>query len=205
MKNKVVACTICLFLLFLLGCNRTSAPVESGSSNITQPHLAENFNPDMENNASDVSPNASAPDIEEEITIEEVAENLDIWIGKYKLFEDYENSGFGDMIMRTLIEIDKDDSGYYANVYQSGHMTDRRIRAAIIGNEERIDIYFDEWIEYPSTAYTAGDLLFTLYIKDEILHTSWGEMGPLIEQDNGIYFERITEEEYTAIINNTYY
>ena len=73
-------------------------------------------------------------------------------------------------------------------------------RAKVCGNEERIELIFEQYSpgDVSSTAYfDEGDLLLSFEKEGEKLFTVWGEMKPALlqnEPDGNIYFVKKSSE-----------
>ena len=121
---------------------------------------------------------------------------LDEWIGTYKFLESARHAAAPDLFdfWSYSIEIYREQREYYAALDFTGHLLWIEGRAKVCGNEERIDLIFEQYsLGYvSSTAYfDEGDLLLSFEKEGEKLLTFWGEMKPALlqnESDGNIYF-----------------
>ena len=121
---------------------------------------------------------------------------LEEWIGTYKFLESTPHAAASDFFdtWSYSIEIYREKGEYYAALEFNGHMLWIEGRAKVCGNEERIDLIFEQYSpgDVSSTAYfDEGDLLLSFEKEGEKLFTFWGEMKPALlqnESDGNIYF-----------------
>ena len=127
---------------------------------------------------------------------------LEEWIGTYKFLESTPHAAASDFFdtWSYSIEIYREKGEYYAALEFNGHMLWIEGRAKVCGNEERIDLIFEQYSpgDVSSTAYfDEGDLLLSFEKEGEKLLTVWGEMKPALlqnEPDGNIYFVKKSSE-----------
>jgi hypothetical protein len=117
--------------------------------------------------------------------------NLDQWIGEYIFTE----SSPPEKVLSYGLNIYKENEVYYGEIYIDGFQTMTRIRTIISGDENSIDLIFEEYLPDNSyEPYNKGDLMLTLKMDSDKILTSWGEIKPMRDENlnSGIYFEKET-------------
>ena len=169
MKIKPSLCWLLLVAMFLLpGCTNGQSPSAPSSSVFMASSLSASLPPST-------------------------GENLDNWIGTYHFYE----YGGNYINMDYRIFIFKENQQYFADIFIDGHMTMVRDRAEVTGNAESIKLTFIK--KYPDgddESYHIGDLLMSFRYQDSTLYTDWGELEPMLleNNDSGVYFEKVSDE-----------
>jgi hypothetical protein len=110
------------------------------------------------------------------------------WIGYYGFSE----SAKPNQLMLYYIKIFEEDEIVYADIYIDGFQTMSRIRATVVGDQDHIDLLFNNYLpDNVFEIHEKGDILISFEKKDSQLYTIWGQIQPL-RADNiepGLYFE----------------
>lgn len=131
-----------------------------------------------------------------EENVGEESANLHRWCGSYS-FEESTKEGDGSLaFMEYTIDIYEESEEYFAEIAMDGQNTLARIRAKVQGNEQRIDLIFEEYT-YEHVIGGISDetnsILCSLEIVENELLTYWGGITPMLtenEQSGKAYFEK---------------
>jgi len=89
------------------------------------------------------------------------------------------------------------NSIYWADINIDGWQTLRRLRARVEGDNDSIQLIFDSYLpENHSKLFSTGDLLLTLTKRESKIITKWGEIKPIVRENekDGVYFNKIHEK-----------
>lgn len=116
---------------------------------------------------------------------------LDAWVGEYE----FEEAAGGPplMVMDYEMEIYKEEGRCFAEIEKMGQTTMASIRAEVDGNEDEIRLLFREYLPDHIIGFHCekGDVVLRFTRENGELYTYWGEMGPLLyenEESGRVYF-----------------
>ena len=81
-----------------------------------------------------------------------------------------------------------------ADINIDGFQTQKRIRSKVVEDNNKLNFTFFSYLsDNDYETYKDGDILLTFEKKDSNIYTIWGEMKPMIHDNNnyGIYFKKI--------------
>jgi len=133
-----------------------------------------------------------------------VSSNLESWIGQY-LFSEFtppdENKFYS-------VSIYKESDDYFGDINIDGFQEIQRMKAKVTGNEELINIVFEEYLpDNISEPYKKGDVLLKFEKNDSDIYTSWGKIEPMLgsnKKSGGVYFRKLTDNESDKINTQEY-
>jgi len=127
--------------------------------------------------------------------------NLDSWVGEYiytEIIPIDNDTPSSPMIpcIEYKISIFKKNNEIYAEIYNKGYQTNTHLSAIITGNNKRIDLLFELYLEDNLfNYYQRGDLLISLFLNNNEIYTTWKKMisekAFFNKQLTGIYFIKI--------------
>ena len=124
-------------------------------------------------------------------------------VGDYIFEEEIDNSGDINGITSASyiynLSVNNDENECKAVLEVNGFQTYSKIDLKIEYKKEKYNFLFDKYsdenaIQYDyDESYNAGDILFSLYNKNNQLYTSWGNYMPKVESNKGdnIYFKKL--------------
>ena len=129
-------------------------------------------------------------------------ENLETWIGEYSFTEIWESLAheLPTGLMLYSIRVNINEGGYYAEMYIDGHMTMKRLKARVIGNEEFIKLIFKTYLpdnmNFVIEPYKEGDLLLCFKRDNAEIITRWGALTPALPENSqeGVYFTKTDDK-----------
>ena len=136
------------------------------------------------------------------------ADELREWIGKYKLYEIAPPPNTR-MRRRHIINIYKEDGGYFAKIKLDGFMTFFRMKARVVGDKETITLIFLEDIleggRNPYRRYKEGDVLLRFQKIGWNIYTYWGKITPMLLanlESGRVYYERAYPFRHSGLVQS---
>ncbi|MFW6029859.1 MAG: DUF5991 domain-containing protein [Halanaerobiales bacterium] len=116
---------------------------------------------------------------------------LDAWIGNYEFYEYFPPN----INMEYNINIYHDNKEYFANIYVNGFQTNKKIKAQVKGDKERIDLIFKTYLpKSTGESIDEGEILLTFKKENSDIYTYWQEIQPILPEnsDSGkLYFTKV--------------
>ena len=114
--------------------------------------------------------------------------DLDSWIGKY-LYNEFWTSDVNDKVygVRYIIDVYNEENDYFAEIIIDGHLIMRKLIVRVSGDENNIDLIYES--DEPGTLreiYEKGDVLLSLKRDGENIFLEWGELKPVLRENEGI-------------------
>ena len=186
--SLIIAVSI-MSCILVVGCSKPVVPKNSADSTHTPNNDSEQedipYTPDHDSKRQD---------------------DLQSWAGAYG-FSEYAPP---DIYMWYRVTIYNENGKCYADIYIDGHMTNKRMKANVLGDSEDIDLVLDTYL--PNNDFESietGEVLLSLKKEHSEIHTYWGGIQPMIPENSEsgkIYFETeplniktYDEDQYNAI------
>ena len=121
-------------------------------------------------------------------------------IGKYSFEESSPDIGNVNIIQVYEINIYEYNKEIIADINIDGFQTQKRIRSKVVEDNNKLNFTFFSYLsDNDYETYKDGDILLTFEKKDSNIYTIWGEMKPMIHDNNnyGIYFKKIEQILYS--------
>lgn len=98
------------------------------------------------------------------------------------------------MIWLYEINIYEKSENIFADIKIDGFQTQKRIRAKVVESDNKLNFIFSSYLpDNVYEIYKEGEVLFTFEKKEAEIITIWGEMSPMVldNNDHGVYFRKI--------------
>ncbi len=124
-------------------------------------------------------------------------DSLESWVGDYS----YTEYAPPDQNMFYSLIIYEENHDYYADIYIDGFQTAKRLRAKVAGNGLSVDLIFDSYLpDSMFDIYEEGDILLSFTKSGSRFLTSWGEIEPMLLEDDVKDQEHFEKTEYPILI-----